>query len=99
VETSLDDDPLYFALSYVWGDPSPRDVILIDERELKITQSCGAALRRMLNGKSEIMIWVDAICINQAGMCTMTFEFIALMKISRRHPGTPRKKHTGGFDG
>lgn len=83
VETSLDDVPQYFALSYVWGDLSPRDVILIDERELEITQSCGAALRRMLKGKSEILIWVDAICINQAGMCTVTFQFIALIKISR----------------
>lgn len=99
VETSLDDIPLYLALSYAWGDPSPSDVILIDERESKITQSCGSALRRMLKGKSEIMIWVDAICINQAGMCIVTFEFIALMRISRRHPGGPRKKRTGCFNG
>jgi hypothetical protein len=99
VENSLDDVPLYLALSYAWGDPSLSDVILIDERELKITQSCGAALRRMLKGNSEIMIWVDAICINQAGMCTVTMEFIALMKTSRRYSGSPRKKRTGCFNG
>ena len=99
VENSLDDVPLYLALSYAWGDPSLSDAILIDERELKITQSCGAALRRMLRGKSRIMIWVDAICINQAGMCTVTIEFITLMNISRRYQGGPRKKRTGCFNG
>lgn len=99
VDNSLDDVPLYLALSYAWGDPSLSDVILIDKQELKITQSSGAALRRMLKDKSEIMIWIDAICINQAGMCIVTFEFMTLMNISRRHPGDPRKKRTGGFNG
>jgi hypothetical protein len=69
VETSLDNVPEYFALSYTWGDPSLSDVILIDERALKITQSCAAALRRMVKGESKKTIWVDFICINQAGMC------------------------------
>jgi hypothetical protein len=69
VETSLDDVPEYFALSYTWGDPTLSDVILIDERALKITRSCAAALRRMLKGKSGRTIWVDSICINQASMC------------------------------
>jgi hypothetical protein len=73
VETSLDDVPEYFALSYTWGDSSLSDVILINERALKITQTCGAALRRMLKDKSKITIWVDLICINQAGMCVHGF--------------------------
>lgn len=70
VEASLDAAPPYFALSYTWGDPNPRDKILIDGRELRITQNCADALRRMLRGKLDKMIWVDSICINQDGKST-----------------------------
>jgi hypothetical protein len=70
VETYLNAVPKYLALSYTWGDPTLSEVILLDGKTLKITQSCAAALRCMLHGKSEILIWVDSICINQAGMCT-----------------------------
>jgi hypothetical protein len=68
VETSLDNVPEYFALSYTWGDSTLCDYILIDGRVLKITRSCATALRRMLKGKLERVIWVDSICINQARM-------------------------------
>jgi hypothetical protein len=69
VEASLDHVPEYFALSYTWGDSSLSDVIFIDGRALKITQTCATALRRMLKGKFKRTIWVDSICINQASMC------------------------------
>jgi hypothetical protein len=69
VEASLDNLPEYFALSYTWGDPTPSQSIFINGRVLGITQNCADALRRMLRGKFERMIWVDSICINQGGMC------------------------------
>ncbi|KLU91388.1 hypothetical protein MAPG_09908 [Magnaporthiopsis poae ATCC 64411] len=51
IEASIESPPRYFALSYTWGDPA-----LVD---------CAAALRRMMKGKTERVIWVDSICINQ----------------------------------
>lgn len=69
VEASLDNVPDYFALSYTWGNSALTDKIYIDGRELGITQNCADAMRRMLKGKLKRMIWVDSICINQAGMC------------------------------
>jgi hypothetical protein len=69
VEASLDNVPEYFALSYTWGSSSLDDEIRIDGRVLRITQNCADALRRMLKGKFNRMLWVDSICINQAGMC------------------------------
>ncbi|KAF1847437.1 HET-domain-containing protein, partial [Cucurbitaria berberidis CBS 394.84] len=67
VEASLDKVPEYFALSYTWGNPELCKEISIDGKTLKITQNCADALRRMLRGKAERLIWVDSICINQAG--------------------------------
>jgi hypothetical protein len=69
VEASLDNVQEYFALSYTWGDPSPKDRIVIDGKVLGITQNCADALRRMLKGKFSRMLWVDSICINQASTC------------------------------
>lgn len=57
----------YMALSYVWGEPQFTDVILIDGKRLAITNSLGAALRRLRPpaGHPPLRIWVDQICINQ----------------------------------
>lgn len=57
----------YMALSYVWGEPNFTDVILIEGKRLAITNSLGAALRRLRPpaGHPPLRIWVDQICINQ----------------------------------
>ncbi|KAK0649953.1 heterokaryon incompatibility protein-domain-containing protein [Cercophora newfieldiana] len=66
VEASIDATPEYYALSYTWGDPAPCESINIDGQRLGITANCASALRRMLRGKVDRLIWVDSICINQA---------------------------------
>ncbi|KAI1112631.1 heterokaryon incompatibility protein-domain-containing protein [Nemania sp. NC0429] len=61
-------DP-YTALSYVWGDPTPVDNILLDGQELGITASLGAALRDIRDGDDTHQhthrLWADAVCIDQ----------------------------------
>ena len=42
---SLNDTPKYEALSYVWGDPSIRMPILLDEHPFGVTQNLDLALR------------------------------------------------------
>jgi hypothetical protein len=65
-EASIDSVPEYFALSYTWGDATVSEYIKLDGNRFGIGANCAAALRRMLRGKMEVHIWVDAICINQA---------------------------------
>ncbi|KAI0444855.1 heterokaryon incompatibility protein-domain-containing protein [Xylaria telfairii] len=55
----------YTALSYVWGDPTPVDRILLDDHELGITANLGAALRDLRDVRRIHRLWVDAICIDQ----------------------------------
>ncbi|KAM7211348.1 Heterokaryon incompatibility protein (HET) domain containing protein [Rhypophila decipiens] len=64
--TSLDDNPRYEALSYVWGDPSICEKIILDNQERDVTVNLFAALRRLRYPKKERHLWVDALCINQA---------------------------------
>lgn len=60
------DSHQYDALSYVWGNPNETLPILIDEYVLYITANLHAALLLLRNHSLERIIWIDAVCINQA---------------------------------
>ena len=64
---SLDDNPVYDALSYCWGNPKHRATIRINGQAREVTVSLEAALR-VLRNKSQgniVVLWADSICINQ----------------------------------
>ncbi|KAI1760776.1 HET-domain-containing protein [Hypoxylon sp. FL1150] len=72
---SLDSDPIYNALSYVWGDPesarNPENIIGVDGCDFPVTTNLLAALRSLrppAGATGSIALWVDAICINQADL-------------------------------
>ncbi|KAI1406765.1 HET-domain-containing protein [Hypoxylon sp. FL1857] len=59
-------DP-YTALSYVWGNPTAADRIVLDSRGsgITITANLAAALRDIRHSTRVHHVWVDALCINQ----------------------------------
>jgi hypothetical protein len=65
VTVSLEDKPVYEALSYCWGAPDNSERLHLPEGQLLITANLAAGLRqlRFLDGSRRL--WVDAICINQ----------------------------------
>jgi hypothetical protein len=67
---SLNSNPTYSALSYVWGDPNVTKEITIDGQTFAATTNLVAALEVLAKPiyriqTSEYLFWVDAICINQ----------------------------------
>jgi hypothetical protein len=62
---SLDDDPAFTALSYCWGDEKLRGYIWVNDHEISVTKSLEIALRYMRRNRDEMVVWADAICINQ----------------------------------
>ncbi|KAH7152604.1 heterokaryon incompatibility protein-domain-containing protein [Dactylonectria macrodidyma] len=62
----------YWALSYVWGDPSKRKPILLNGTQFSVTQNLYQALCRLAEEPQHVIdgakLWVDAICINQADL-------------------------------
>lgn len=59
------DEPKYDALSYVWGDPSVRFDILINGYPFTVGRNLYYALKYLRSEEIEIVLWADAICINQ----------------------------------
>lgn len=64
-QASFDDDPNYTALSYVWGDPRETTPILVNNIETRVTVNLEAALRHIRRSSHIVVLWVDALCINQ----------------------------------
>ncbi|KFA78771.1 hypothetical protein S40288_08937 [Stachybotrys chartarum IBT 40288] len=67
---SLEESPgTYQALSYVWGDPDqPKQYIIINDRAMLIYETLLGILAQLRHKTNPIVLWVDAICINQDDM-------------------------------
>ncbi|KAH8814954.1 heterokaryon incompatibility protein-domain-containing protein [Xylogone sp. PMI_703] len=66
LNTKLEDAPVYECLSYAWGLPNFSSSILIDGHTLPITPNLEEALRHLRYPYEKRVMWIDAICINQA---------------------------------
>jgi Heterokaryon incompatibility protein (HET) len=62
---SLDDDPTYLALSYTWGPEQPTQIILLEGKRFQVRENLAIVLRQLQHQRDELVLWVDAICINQ----------------------------------
>ena len=61
----LSDSPQYDALSYVWGDEYGKEPIFVNELPVRITQNLEAAIRDLRRLDRSIILWIDALCIDQ----------------------------------
>ncbi|KAF4308315.1 Heterokaryon incompatibility protein 6 [Botryosphaeria dothidea] len=87
-KASLEDDPEYNALSYVWGDPRETRPILIDGKPFRVTVNLEAALRQLAvdlrqQRRSHTWLWVDAICINQTDTSERTHQVCQMSQLYR----------------
>jgi hypothetical protein len=61
----LDNAPPYRALSYVWGDASITEVIVVNDMPYPVTANLFVALNNLRTFCFRTPIWIDGICINQ----------------------------------
>lgn len=62
----MHNDVSYHCLSYTWGrDEVPTYPILLNGQMFKIRQNLDLTLRELRHNLSNIIIWIDAICIDQ----------------------------------
>jgi hypothetical protein len=58
-------DPQYTTLSYEWGDTSNPVRITCNEGTFNVSQNLYAALIHLRDTSLDLILWIDAICINQ----------------------------------
>ncbi|KAG8163933.1 hypothetical protein KVR01_005851 [Diaporthe batatas] len=56
----------YEALSYTWGDLNAKTTIFLDGRPVQVTQNLACSLRHLRLPHDGRLLWIDALCINQA---------------------------------
>ncbi|KAF2451518.1 HET-domain-containing protein [Karstenula rhodostoma CBS 690.94] len=76
---SLNDEPRYEALSYVWGDNLEVKLpILLEKNTVQITRNLHSALRGIRYPNDERVLWIDALCINQKNSAEVNTQ-VAIM--------------------
>src|SRR3569833_641762 len=65
-KASLDDSPVYDALSYVWGDLSVCDTVHVNNSQVPVTANLFDALRRLRDDSKPQSLWIDSLCIIQS---------------------------------
>jgi len=76
---SMDDDPEYEALSYVWGSEANPKIISLNGGHMPITRNLAEALDHLSISDRPRKLWVDALCINQKD-CSEKSQQIQKMK-------------------
>jgi hypothetical protein len=72
---------LYEALSYTWGDPQTKLPLLMHNHRFDVTVNLHAALSRLRNHSMERILWIDALCIDQANQEEKEHQIQSMAKI------------------
>jgi hypothetical protein len=58
--------PEYEALSHTWGSPDQVKAVELNGYPVNIRENLWSALVNLRHARKERVLWIDAICINQA---------------------------------
>ncbi|KAI9685247.1 MAG: hypothetical protein M1822_004620 [Bathelium mastoideum] len=76
--------PRFYALSYVWGNPTDTITIEVNGESVAVTKNLESALRRLSefeNGKYSNNIWIDALCIDQSDLDEKAYQVLLMGEI------------------
>jgi hypothetical protein len=65
VHRMLEDSPDYIAVSYAWGDGVDTKPLVLQGATIPVAASLYDALKAIRQKKTEALVWVDALCIDQ----------------------------------
>jgi hypothetical protein len=78
------DKPKYEALSYAWGGPNNTKAVDINGTSVPVRRNLDRALRHFRKKDEERVLWIDAICINQANDAEKSWQVKLMADIYRR---------------
>jgi hypothetical protein len=71
-------------LSYVWGNPTKRHILRLDDKPIMIHTNLQQALYQLREMHIDRPIWTDAICINQADSEKRLSQIVLMHKIYQK---------------
>ena len=74
----------YSALSYAWGDPDETRVIYVEGHKFPVTVNLGDALQQLQSHAYPLLLWVDAICIDQTNTDERSHQVQLMTSIYRQ---------------
>jgi hypothetical protein len=77
----LSEYPKYIALSYTWGSDQPPCWIEINGASIQITPSLHDALDQLRDPTDKLLVWADAICINQSDAAEKSAQVVRMREI------------------
>ena len=82
IHVCLDNTLPYFALSYTWGDSTdPKRSIYVDGHHVRVTRSLYSALFRMRGETNLVLLWIDALCIDQENPDEVSSQVLFMREI------------------
>lgn len=81
---SLDTDPYYEVLSYVWGDPKQTRRITVGGVTFNATVNLFNFLRCLRRPNADRHVWADAICIDQSNDNEKSYQIGLMTKVYRQ---------------
>ncbi|PMD31123.1 HET-domain-containing protein, partial [Hyaloscypha variabilis F] len=76
--------PPYEAISYVWGDATPRNRLRCNGRRYLVSDNLYDAIRNVRFKDEPRIIWVDALCIDQANLGERSHQVLLMRDIYSR---------------
>ena len=73
--------PQYETVSYVWGDASIRATVRLEGQESDVPASSERVLRHFRCPNTQRLLWIDALCINQADTQERSNQVALMYKI------------------
>jgi hypothetical protein len=65
IQTTFAGKPIYEALPYTWGDDTTKKIISLNGYEFGVSTNLFEALIGLRSSRTERVLWIDAISINQ----------------------------------
>jgi hypothetical protein len=86
---SLRSEPptIFETVSYVWGDPTSRDIMEVNGFAVDVPASSVAALQRLRLKTVLRTLWIDALCINQSDVHERSEQVRMMGEIYRSSQG------------
>lgn len=81
---NIEDAPEYRAISYAWGESMQESEIVVDQRWMRVRQTCRYALWQTSLHLKDSLLWIDSICINQEDLQEKSIQVQMMGTIYRK---------------